>query len=110
MKGFDGGSKYGVKPARCEVGRKSAASQSKWYFVHNRSRYGKWTQPRKRGREIAEAFTEEDARLNGVRRVCADCLCSRVTDTPHKTDRYQRFVLIVAVGFVLETNIGFVEA
>jgi hypothetical protein len=32
-----------------------------------------------------------------------------MTDAPSQTDGYQCFVLIVAVGFVLETNIGFVE-
>jgi hypothetical protein len=76
MKGFDGGVKYIAKPARCEVGRKCCAYQSKGHFVHNSGSYGKWTQPRKRSREVAKPFAEEDARLNGVGCIRADGSCS----------------------------------
>jgi len=76
VKGFDGGGKYRVKLARCEIGRKvlrlpiQLAPRPQW------PQLWQMDAAKKAMREVAEPFAEEDARLNGVGRVRADGSCA----------------------------------
>src|SRR5262249_6475068 len=69
----------------------------------------KRSQPRETVGKIAEAFTEENARRDQIRRVGTGSLSARVADPPGQPGRHQRLVQVVPVHLALDRKIGCIK-